>query len=66
MFGAPAAVLVVLQMALLANGFEVKAAMAVGILACVLWLIHAAIKKDKWLAATNAVVMLYAIQGVLS
>ena len=53
-------------MALLANGFAVKTAMAVGIVACIMWLIHAASKKDMWLGITNLVVLAYAVKGVLA
>ena len=66
MFGLPATILVVLQMALLSNQYDAKIVMSVGVIACVLWVIHAITRKDKFLLITNVVVMGFAIQGVVS
>lgn len=66
MFGLPATALVVLQMALLANNFNTQVVFAVGVLACVLWIIHGAMRKDAYLIATNMAVMGFAAQGLLA
>ena len=64
MFGYPATALVIAQMALLSYGYDAKIIMAIGILACICWIIHAITIKDKYLIITNVVVMGFAIQGL--
>ena len=57
---------VVCQMALLSTGFDVKLALAVGLLACIAWTGHAAKLKDPSLMVTNVIVGGFAIWGLVN
>ena len=64
MFGLLGTVAVVCQMAALSLGFPVVWAMAVGLVGCSAWILHAAKHKDLWLVITNVIVAGFAVYGL--
>lgn len=64
MLGLVGTIGVIAQMAVMALGYDVKFAMACGLVACVAWLGHAIKQHDGWLFATNAIVGIFALGGL--
>ena len=58
-------VLVVMQMALLATGFDIKIALTCGLLAAIAWAAHSVKQQDWWLLVTNAAVGTFAAYGLI-
>lgn len=65
MFGIVGTVAVVLQMALLAFGAPIHAALFVGLLGAGCWIFHAIERNDRALLVTNLVVGTFAFVGLM-
>ena len=65
MFGIVGSVLVILQMAFIANGVPVHAAMLVGLVDAICWIFHALEKQDRALLFVNVAVGGFALVGLM-
>ena len=55
---------VIAQMAAIATGLGVEAAMTIGLFACVAWVAHSIKQRDGWLLMTNIAVGGFALWGL--
>jgi len=65
MFGIVGTIGVIAQMALLAFGAPIHAALLIGLCAAVCWIFHALERSDKALLITNLVVGIFAFIGLM-
>jgi hypothetical protein len=56
---------VIVQMAMIALGYNIKLALTCGLIAAIAWSIHALRMQDRWLLLTNATVGTFATYGIL-
>jgi hypothetical protein len=56
---------VVIQMALLSTGYDVRIAMMIGLASCVAWIGHSIKQHDRSLLVTNVIVAGFATWGIM-